>query len=181
MGPSDSALKERNRQSPKRRRKAPLQIVGWREWVSFTEFGGPPVRAKVDTGARTSAIHARNIKITRQGGRDIATFDIYPVQRDASIVVHCRAPIVTRRRIRNSGGQVQERLIVRTTIAIGDNSFAIDLSLTRRDQMGYRMLLGRRALKNRFVVDSGRSYVQGNKPVLQKPSLQKHKRAGRGK
>ena len=140
---------------------AALKVVGWREWVVFPDFGGPMVRAKVDTGARTSAIHARNIKISVANGREFADFDIYPHQRDAQTILHCRAPIVARRRIRDSGGHVQERIIVRTPIQIGDASFEIDLSLTRRDQMGYRMLLGRRALKNRYVVDSGRSYVQG--------------------
>jgi len=138
-----------------------LKVVGWREWVAFPDFGGPSVRAKVDTGARTSAIHARNIKISKEDGREIADFDIYPHQRDAQTVLHCRAPIIARRRIRNSGGAIQDRVIVRTPIRIGEDVFDIDLSLTRRDRMGYRMLLGRRALKNRYVVDSGRSYVQG--------------------
>ncbi len=156
-------------------KKEPLKIVGWREWVAFPEFGGPSVRAKVDTGARTSAIHARNVKITMREGREIAEFDIYPHQRDSQTVLHCRAPIVARRRIRNSGGDVQDRVIVRTTIRLGEDVFEIDLSLTRRDQMGYRMLLGRRALKKRYVVDSGRSYVQGPSKSgrRRKPDLRK--------
>ncbi len=156
-------------------KKEPLKTVGWREWVAFPEFGGPSVRAKVDTGARTSAIHARNIKITTREGREIAEFDIYPHQRDSQTVLHCQAPIVARRRIRNSGGHVQDRVIVRTTIRLGEDVFEIDLSLTRRDRMGYRMLLGRRALKKRYVVDAGRSYVQGPSKSgrRRKPDLRK--------
>ena len=167
--------------------KAPLKVVGWREWISFPEFGGPSIRAKVDTGARTSAIHARNIRISVRDGIEYADFDIYPHQRDSHVIVHCRAPIVARRRIRNSGGHAQDRVIVRTPLRIGDDVFNIDLSLTRRDQMGYRMLLGRRALKNRYVVDSGRSYVQGpsdpgrrQRPDLRKTIKQVGKKASGG-
>lgn len=135
--------------------------IGWREWVTLPELGGARVKAKVDTGARTSAIHARNIRVEHRGRHAYVSFDIHPLQRDNSQVIRCKSLLVDQRSIRNSGGQAQDRLIIQTTAQIGPVSFPIELSLTQRDEMGFRMLLGRAAVRNRFLIDPGRSFLMG--------------------
>ena len=139
----------------------PKAIVGWREWVALTELGGAVVKAKVDTGARTSAIHAYRISTYESDGLTIARFQIHPVQKRKRPVLAVEAPVVDIRHVRSSNGSVEERLGVRTPIEMGQHRFSIDLTLTNRDEMGFRMLLGRSALKRRFLVDPGRSYVTG--------------------
>lgn len=135
--------------------------IGWREWVHLPELGGARVKAKVDTGARTSAIHAWNIAIAKSRGSVVVTFELHPRQRNDETIVPCRVPLIGMRAIRNSGGQIENRYIIETVAELGDHAWRIQLSLTQRDEMGFRMLLGRSALKGRFLVDPGRSFVLG--------------------
>lgn len=146
-----------------RRRRVPgvKPRVGWREWVHLPELGGCRVKAKVDTGARTSAIHAWNIAVGRTRGGAFVTFELHPMQRDDATIVQCRAPLLGMRSIRNSGGQTENRYVIETLAEIGESRWRIQLSLTQRDEMGFRMLLGRSALKGRFIVDPGRSFLLG--------------------
>ena len=136
-------------------------VVGWREWVTFPEFGQARVKAKIDTGARTSAIHAERVVMHTHEGIDVISFDVLPDQENDQKVVSCCAPLVERRTITDSGGHSEERLVVQTTVAIGTITWPIELSLTDRDSMGFRMLLGRTALRRRFLVNPGRSYLEG--------------------
>ena len=140
-----------------------LPLVGWREWVRLPEFGGVSVKAKIDTGARTSAIHAGNIVETWSEEQMFVQFDLSPGHTGPharSVTVPCRARVIDRRIIRNSGGQEQARYVILTPAVIGEYEFPIELSLTRRDKMGFRMLIGREAIKNRFWVDPAQSFVQ---------------------
>jgi hypothetical protein len=139
------------------RRPPPDRIIGWREWVALPDLGVDRIRAKIDTGAKTSALHAHRLRTTE----DVASFEIHPVQRKATPSIPTELPIVDWREIRSSNGQVQRRPVVSTTITAGDLSWEIELTLTSRDAMGFRMLLGRRAIHGRFLVDVARSHVLG--------------------
>ena len=134
-------------------------IIGWREWIELPALGGVLVKAKVDTGARTSAIHAWNIKPITIEGVACVQFDLHPLQRNNQFCIACTAPIVDVRSIKNSGGQARYRYIVQTLITLGQSTWPIELSLTNRDEMGFRMLLGRAALQNTHLVDPGRSFL----------------------
>jgi hypothetical protein len=135
--------------------------IGWREWVHLPELGGAVIKAKVDTGARTSALHAWNIEPVTRDGIRFVRFDLHPLQRNDRCVLSCEAPLLDRRLIRNSGGHAQMRHIIRTLAQLGPHLWPIELSLTARDEMGFRMLLGRSAVRGKFVVDPGRSFVMG--------------------
>ncbi len=136
-------------------------IVGWREWVAFPDFGNIRVKAKVDTGAQTSAIHVWNPEIVVRHGKKMVSFDIHPLQRDDETIASCLAELCDQRSVKNSGGQEEERLFVRTRVQLGDKIHPIEISLTNRDEMNYRMLLGRALLRGRYLVDSEASFLLG--------------------
>lgn len=142
---------------------APMEYaaVGWREWITFPDFGGIRVKAKVDTGARTSSIHATAIEHVARDGRDWIDFCLFPHQNNHDTFVKCSAPMVERRVITDSGGHAEDRFVVLARIGLGAQTWDIELSLTQRDTMGFRMLLGRTAIRNRFVVLPGKSYLAG--------------------
>lgn len=138
----------------------PKPIVGWRELIELPELCATPIKAKIDTGARTSALHAFNLAVVDREGAFWADFEIHPVQRSKRAAVAVACPVAGFRRIRSSSGHLERRPVIRTPIQIGSLRFDIDITLTSRDEMGFRMLLGRAALRRRFLVDPGRSYVQ---------------------
>jgi len=140
-----------------------LPAMGWREWVGLPDLDVPEIKAKVDTGARSSALHAYDVRIYERAGKPYVSFEIHPIQRDQDRVVKARAEVVAIRSIRSSTGQVELRPVIETTVTIGRHVWKIELTLTNRDQMGFRMLLGRQAIRQRFVVDGGRSYLQGKR------------------
>jgi hypothetical protein len=144
---------------PKRTR-APLPVIGWREWVGLPALSPDPTKVKIDTGARTSALHAFNLRVVERDGIEWADFEIHPAQRSAAGAVAVSCEIAEFRRVRSSSGQVERRPVIRTSVQIGPELFDIDVTLTSRDEMGFRMLLGRAAIRRRFLVDPGRSYVQ---------------------
>lgn len=144
-------------------RKPPLQIIGWREWIGLPVLGVPAIKAKVDTGARSSALHAYGLRIERREGEEIAVFDIHPLQRRSSPSIRVEAVVVDHRKITSSGGHHETRPVVVTNLDLMDQVWPIEVTLTRRDTMGFRMLLGRQAIRRRFAVDPGRSYL-GGKP-----------------
>ena len=144
--------------------KDPIK-VGWREWVALPDLGIAAIKAKVDTGARTSAIHAYRIETFRRAGSLWIRFELHPLQRSQALTVVCEARAIDERTVRNSGGGVEHRYIVRTELKLRDRSWPIEVALANRDQMGFRMLLGRTALEDRALVEPGRSYLLGARPA----------------
>lgn len=137
-------------------------IVGWREWVHLPDLLDEPIKAKIDTGARTSALHAWDIEEFSRDGRRWLRFWLHPRQNDDDHVVETTAPLLGKREVRSSNGEVEIRPLIRTTVAIGDRRFLAKLTLTNRDQMSFRMLLGRTALRRRVLVDADGSYHLGH-------------------
>jgi hypothetical protein len=140
--------------------KEPLKI-GWREWVALPELEVRAIKAKIDTGARTSALHAYRIEPFRRAGGLWVRFELHPMQRSEATKVTCEARAVDERLVRNSGGGVERRYVIRTLLRLGEETWPIELALTNRDQMGFRMLLGRTALQGRALIEPGRSYLLG--------------------
>ena len=135
--------------------------IGWREWVALPDLNLPALKAKIDTGARTSALHAFLIEPYTQDGVDMLRFMIHPIQLNDSLKVECHAPVFDFREVTDSGGHREMRYVIQSRIVIGNIEHLIEMTLTNRDTMRFRMLLGRRAMENRFVVDPGASYVNG--------------------
>ncbi len=142
---------------------APARLdVGWREWVSLPELGLPAVKAKIDTGARTSALHAHDIAEERgEDGTALVGFTVQPLQRDGSVAVRCRAPLVDRRSVTDSGGHRAERWVIRTQLVMGTRSRSVEITLVDRGDMLFRMLVGRTALVPDVGVDPARSFLLG--------------------
>ena len=134
-------------------------VVGWREWVGLPDLGVTAIKAKVDTGAKSSSLHAWDIDVDETEG--IVRFNIHPRQEDDSEVIAAMAPLVEHREVKSSNGEIDRRPIIRTTAVVNGLRYDIELSLSWRDEMGFRMLLGRSALRRRFVVDPGRSFFGG--------------------
>lgn len=143
-----------------------LPRVGWREWAQLPALGIPAIKAKVDTGARTSALHAFQVRHFRHHSEDWVRFFMHPLQHDTDTVVECRARVIDRRAVSDSGGHREKRWVVETDLRIGTQTWPVELTLTNRDTMLFRMLLGRTALRGRLLVDCARSYLQGSKPDL---------------
>ena len=136
-----------------------LPIIGWREELALPELGISQVKAKIDTGARSSALHAFDIQIFERSGIQMVRFKVHPYQRDTHRTVMAEAELLDQREVRNSGGQSQLRPVIQTPVELNGYTFPIELTLTNRDVMGFRMLLGRQALRGRFLVDVSRSFL----------------------
>lgn len=139
--------------------KKKYHIIGWREWVGLPELGINRIKAKVDTGARTSALHAFSLKPFRENGQDKVNFCIHPFQHDVLTVVCCTANVVDRRLVTDSGGHSEERYVIKTALYLGAQQYQIEITLTEREDMLFRMLLGRGALRGRFMVNPVRSFM----------------------
>lgn len=135
--------------------------IGWREWAALPDLNLPAIKAKIDTGARTSALHAFLIEPYTRDGVDMLRFLIHPMQLNQKFEVECHAPVYDFREVTDSGGHREMRYVIQSKVVIGDIAWPIEMTLTNRDTMRFRMLLGRRAMENRFVVDPGVSYVNG--------------------
>ena len=147
-----------------------LLTFGWREWVSLPDIGIKQIKAKVDTGARTSALHAFEIRPYSERGRERVEFLIHPLQKDDATIVTCNADILDTRVVTDSGGHKEERYVIETTLSIGKHTWPIEVTLTARDDMMFRMLIGRTAIKNRAQVNPARSYLVGKKKRTKKRS-----------
>lgn len=142
------------------------QVIGWREWVSLPEFGIKKIKAKIDTGAHTSVLHAFQIDVFRAHGRDKVKFVIHPKQATTKKVLTCTANLVDIRWITDSSGNRDQRYVIETTLVAGEMSWPVEMTLNRRDDMRYRMLLGRTALRGRFLIDISSSYLLKKERIL---------------
>lgn len=136
-----------------------LPLIGWREYLILPELGITGVKAKIDTGARSSALHAFGMETFTVEGKEKIRFQVHPYQKDEEYTVHAEAEILEHREVRNSGGQAEMRPVIETMIEVGGQRWPIELTLTNRDVMGFRMLLGRQAVRYRFLVDAGNSFL----------------------
>ncbi len=138
------------------------QCIGWREWLSLPELGIPGIKAKVDTGARTSSLHAYFVEPYQEGEIEMVRFGVHPLPGREDIELICQAPVKECRLVTDSGGHKEERYVIDTSMQLGSHLLQIELTLTNRDTMKFRMLLGRRALQELgLLVDSDRSYLIG--------------------
>ncbi|MFP4003640.1 MAG: ATP-dependent zinc protease, partial [Alphaproteobacteria bacterium] len=137
------------------------QVVGWREWAALPDLHVPEIKVKIDTGAKTSAVHAYDISPFQKDGKPFVGFYLHPIQEQERPEIWCEAPVVDERLITSSNGEQESRFIIETTLTVGDDSWVIELSLANRDEMGFRMLLGRQAMRGRLIVDPERSFCLG--------------------
>ena len=138
-------------------------LIGWREFVSLHDLNLPVLKAKVDTGARTSSIHAFKIETFHQDGHFKVRFRVHPIQRRADIVVMCEAPVIDHRVVSDSGGHRERRYVIETMVTVGSLNWPIEITLANRESMSFRMLLGRNAM-HRLLIDPARSFLLG-KPI----------------
>lgn len=157
-------------------KKSPLTI-GWREWVLLPDFEAVQIKAKVDTGARSSSLHAFDIVPFHQDGALWVRFNIHPLQRRKAPCLNVAAAVIDQRLVRSSSGDLSERYVIRTRITLLGSTWPIELTLANRDEMGFRMLLGREAFRSRMLVDAARSFYNGRPkrkkilPPTEPPSL----------
>lgn len=138
--------------------------IGWREWVSLPDLGLGKIKAKVDTGARTSALHAFSLEPFFSEGKPKIKFKIHPQQHNTEEEITCVADIIDKRQVTDSGGHSEDRYVIETPITIAGQTWLIEITLTERENMLFRMLLGRRAIRKRFIVNPGRSFITTKKP-----------------
>lgn len=138
-----------------------LITVGWREWVALPELGLAAIKAKVDTGARTSCLHAFVVEPYTKDNKEWVHFGIHPNQKDSETEIFCEAEVVDKRMVTDSGGHREERYIITTRLEIAGQHWPIEITLSNRDTMMFRMLLGRTAMENRIIVDPACSYATG--------------------
>ncbi|KXS52545.1 MAG: hypothetical protein AWU57_3068 [Marinobacter sp. T13-3] len=146
------------------RTKAKAQL-GWREWVALPDLGINRIKAKVDTGARTSCLHAYRTEPYTENGERRVRFWVHPVQNNLHESIECDAKVLDERTVSDSGGHKEERLVIETTLVVGDLSWPVEMTLTNRDTMRFRMLLGRTAMSGRSEIYPEASYLAGE-PVL---------------
>ena len=144
--------------APQKKKK--LKTIGWREWVGLPGLGIDQIKAKIDTGARTSALHAFALRPFIVGDKQKICFDIHPIQNNTDVIVTCTADIIDKRWVSDSGGHREERFVISTPVTMGDKTWNIEITLTERDSMLFRMLLGRSAIRRRFIVNPGRSFIK---------------------
>lgn len=147
----------------------PKPLIGWREWVGLPDLGVAHIKAKIDTGARSSSLHAFDVEEFERDAQPWVRFHIYPRQRCNQTRLWTEAPVSEYRAIRSSNGQMSSRPVIRTRVLILGKKYRIDLTLADRSEMGFRMLLGREAVRRRFVIDPGHSFLGGVPPKAAHP------------
>lgn len=143
-------------------KKSQKKIIGWREWISLPDLGIDRIKAKIDTGARSSSLHAFDLNVFRKQDVEYVRFKVHPQQRNSKITVNCKSRILEFRKIKSSSGQSEVRPVIVTDLNLMGTVWPIEITLTNRSVMGFRILLGRESFRKRFLVDAGNSYF-GNK------------------
>jgi ribosomal protein S6--L-glutamate ligase len=141
--------------------KSPRLQIGWREWCALPKLHIPAIKVKIDTGAKTSALHAWDLATFHRQGELFVQFIVHPLQHDITLTRSCVARVIDQRTITSSSGQKELRYIIATPVLLGEMTWEIEISLTNRDSLSFRMLLGRDALKNHVIVDPGKTMQQG--------------------
>lgn len=154
---------------------SPKPVIGWREWIRLPDLGVDHIKAKVDTGARTSSLHAFDLEESMKNGTPHIRFLIHPEQRRSQPTIPVELPLVAQRRVRDSGGKTELRPVVTAVVELLGQRWPIEITLTRRDAMGFRMLLGRQAIRKRFLVDPGGSFYAGKRVRKKSPPRKRHK------
>ena len=135
--------------------------LGWEEWLALPDLGLPAIKAKIDTGARTSALHAFELEQFRRDGQEYVRFLMHPLQNRERLVVSCESPLLEMREVSDSGGHRELRPVIETRLVLKGTVWPIEITLTSRDTMRFRMLLGRQAMRKRLQVDPAASYLTG--------------------
>ncbi len=144
------------------KKKSKKITIGWKEWFAFSDLGLPAIKGKIDTGAKTSSLHAFNIKTFMRDGKEFVKFQIHPLQKNQKITKICIAPIIDHRFVSDSSGKKEKRYVIESMLTIGEITLNIEITLSNRDTMAFRMLLGREAIKKaNMMVDVSKSFVQG--------------------
>jgi ribosomal protein S6--L-glutamate ligase len=134
-------------------------VLGSEEWCSFPDLGISAIKARVDSGAKTSALHAINIAPFVKNDSNWVKFDINPIQNNVRTIIHCEAPLIDKRIVKSSSGYREQRYVIQTILKLGNQTWEIEMTLTNRDSMGFRMLLGREAMIGRVIVDPEKQYL----------------------
>ncbi len=150
-----------------------LITVGWIELISLPQLKIPAMKVKIDTGARTSALHVTDLERFVKQGEEFARFQVHPMRRHQQHTVVCEAPIIGDKNVKNSGGQVQVRPVVVTDLTVGGQTWSIQVTLTNRKDMRFKMLLGREAMRQKILVDPGVKYLHGKRSHKSMMSLYK--------
>lgn len=145
----------------KKTKKKEKKLIGWKEWCALPELNIKEIKAKIDTGACTSALHAQILTVSEYQGQQYLRFRVFPHQSDRYAPKVCKAPLVAKRYVMSSNGQREKRYVIRTIVTLGKLSFATEITLTDRSPLRFRMLLGRLALKKTFLIDPAKSHIQG--------------------
>lgn len=149
-------------------------LIGWDEFCAFPDLGLPAVRAKIDTGAKTTAMHAYDIQPFKKEGQNFVRFKTCPIKNDKNLIIECVAPLADKRRITSSNGEKETRYVIRTALIIGEKKLKTEISLTSRDRMQFRMLLGRDDLKRaKFLVDPRKSCLWNKMTIDEQRDLYK--------
>lgn len=138
-------------------------IIGSEEWCGFPTLGVPAIKARIDSGAKTSSIHAFNIQVFKRNQQYWVSFEIHPLQQNRDTIIRCESIVVDRRNVKSSSGDTEKRYVIRAPMVLGDQEWEVELTLTNRDSMGYRMLLGREAMLHRLLVDPAASFNLGDR------------------
>ncbi len=147
--------------------KPELIIIGWREWIGLPKLKVKKIKVKIDTGARTSALHVSDISIHYKNDVPYVHFTIHPIQHQSSPTIHAKAKLIEYRRVKSSSGHISTRPVIHTKFLLGEMKWEGEVTLVDRDLMGFRMLLGRQAVRNRFLVHPGRSYRHKKKKKVE--------------
>ncbi len=143
----------------KRSSRGAKPLIGWREWAILPDLGISRIKVKIDTGAKTSSLHAYDVVVAKRHGKEIVKFKVNPLQRNQRKVIDCEAVLVEWRQVTDSGGRRTLRPVIETRIMMGAREVLAEVTLISRDAMGFRMLIGRQAISSVWMVDPAKSYI----------------------